>query len=509
MNWYLLFLIYFFLNLIIYSSCIIIFPFEIINPIYELSSNNVDLMSYLFNLSLYSNISVGNPPQQIKSFIRFDKSGFNIPSQAYNHHNSHTYKEIDENRLINDGIEYNGSFSSDEINLIEVNFSDLSQIIKLKDFLEVINDGKYIKNYKNISFINRLTDEIGFKNFGYIGLQFPDKDKFSIINFIPLFKNEKIIKKDSWTLLFETNKDGLQYNRNYFIIDDFNKIKGKLILGDNLHNYYSDKFMSNMSYSINMFNRNGLLNWDIQFDSIYVNDFRLLIDTFSEIRPDSVLNFGTLTFKLSIDIRFFDKLLKNSICQSKNMTLFPNIFYYVCDDSIKGENNTSFNIENFPNITFKHKNLGENFILTYKDVFIQDTNKNNLFYFLFAFDRNRIFNFENDRFILGIKFCEKYQFEFDNDNKLITHYVKIGKINDESDGQENIDNQEKKDNKIYLYIILIFLFGILLFILGMLFQKKIIKLPRKIRANELDDDDYEYKAKNEEANEKNVIGIIE
>ena len=101
-------------------------------------------MSYLFNLSLYSNISVGNPPQQIKSFIRFDKSGFNIPNQAYNHQNSHTYKEIDGKRNINDGIEYNGSFSSDEINLIEVNSSELNQIIERKDFIEVINDEKYI-----------------------------------------------------------------------------------------------------------------------------------------------------------------------------------------------------------------------------------------------------------------------------------------------------------------------------------------------------------------------------
>ena len=509
MNWYLLFSIYFFLNLIIYSSCIIIFPFEIISPIYELSSNNLDLMSYLFNLSLYSNISVGYPPQQIKSFIRFDKSGFNMPNQAYNHQDSHTYKEIEEKRIINDGIEYNGSFSSDEIHLIEVNSSELSQIIERQNFIEVINDEKYIKNYKNISFINRLTDEIGFENFGYIGLQFPDKDKFNIINFIPLFKNEKIIKKDSWTLLFEENKDNYHYNKKYFIVDDFNKIKGKLILGDNLHNYYSDKFMSNMSYSINMFNRNGLLNWDIQFESIYINDFRLLIDTFSEVRPDSALNFGTLTFKLSIDIRFFDKFFKNSICQSKNMTLFPNIMYYVCDDSIKGENNTTFNVENFPNITFKHKNLGENFILTYKDVFIQDINKKNLFYFLFVFDRNRIYNFENDRFILGIKFCEKYQFEFDNDNKLITHYVKIGKVNDGVDGQKTIVNQDKKDNKIYLYIILIVFFGIFLFILGMLFQKKIIKFPRKNRANELDDDDYEYKSKNEDTNGKIGIGINE
>ena len=508
MNWYLLFHIYLFFNLIIYSSCIIIFPFEIISPIYDLSSDNIDLMSYLFNLSLYSNILVGNPPQKIKSFIRFDKSGFNIPNKAYNHQNSHTYKEIDEKIIINDGIEYNGSFSSDEINLFEANSSELSQIIERQDFLEVINDEKYIKNY-NISYINRLTDEIGYENFGYIGLQFPDKDKFTKINFIPLFKNEKIIKKDSWTLLFDINKDDYNFNKNYFIIDDFNKIKGKLILGDKLHNYYSDKFMSNMSYSINMFNRNGLLNWVIQFESIYINDFRLLIDTFSELRPDSALNFGTLTFKFSIDIRFFDKFFKNSICQSKNMTLFPNIFYYVCDDSIKGENNTSFNIKNFPNITFKHKDLGESFILTYKDVFIQDINIKNIFYFLFVFDRNRIYNFENDRFILGIKFCEKYQFEFDNDNKLITHYIKIGKKNDGSDRQETIVNHDKKDNKIYLYIILIILFGILLFILGMLFQKKIIKLPRKIRANELDDDDYEYESKNEESNGKIGIGINE
>ena len=178
MNWYLLFHIYLFFNLIIYSSCIIIFPFEIISPIYDLSSDNIDLMSYLFNLSLYSKILVGNPPQKIKSFIRFDKSGFNIPNKAYNHQNSHTYKEIDEKIIINDGIEYNGSFSSDEINLFEANSSELSQIIERQDFLEVINDEKYIKNY-NISYINRLTDEIGYENFGYIGLQFPDKDKFT------------------------------------------------------------------------------------------------------------------------------------------------------------------------------------------------------------------------------------------------------------------------------------------------------------------------------------------
>ena len=76
--------------------------------------------------------------------------------------------------------------------------------------------------------------------------------------------------------------------------------------------------------------------------------------------------------------------------------------------------------------------------MTYKDVFIQDINNKNIFYFLFVFDRNRIFNINEDRFILGMKFCEKFQFEFSNDKKLITHYVKI---------EEELDKESKSIEK--------------------------------------------------------------
>ena len=493
------FLLFFIISSNRFSYCIIIIPFEIVNPNYDLTTSK-DLMSYLNSLSLYSNISLGTPPQQIKAFIKFDKSGFNIPNNAYIHNKSKTYKELGENKIIFDEIEYNGTISSDDIKLIITDSNDFIKIIQKIDSNN--NNEKYQKVFKNITFINKLTDEIGYKNYGYIGLKFPDKDKFDIINFVPLLKSKNITNNYAWTLLFETRKDK---NIDSYTIDCFNKIKGKLILGDELHNYYPKKYMSNISYDVNMIQRNNYLNWDLQFTNVYISDNKLYIYTAAELRPDSPLYYGSLGFKLNIDSFFFSPLFEGSICESKNMTLYPNLIYYVCDSSKKGENNLSFDITKFPNIIFEHKRLGGNFTLHYKDVFIQDINNKNIFYFLFVFDRNKMFNVNEDRFILGMKFFEKYQFEFDNDKKLIRYYDITNKI---CDSLFCNDKKDKKNYKMILFICLIILFGIILFVLGMLFQKKILKIPRKARANELDED-FEYKAKNEEKNEDARIVIDE
>ena len=99
------------------------------------------------------------------------------------------------------------------------------------------------------------------------------------------------------------------------------------------------------------------------------------------------------------------------------------------------------------------------------------------------------------------KFCEKYQFEFDNDKKIIRYYSVIENI--EENRNKEIKTEDKENNNIVIFICLIILFGILLFVLGMLFQKNILKIPKKKRANELDDD-YEYMAKKEK---KDNVGL--
>ena len=137
----------------------VIFPFEIICPNHEFSSDKVDLMSYLYNLSLYSNISIGNPPQQIKSFIKFDKSGFNIPYNAYNHEESKSYQEFDKNKKINDEIEYTCTFSSDDIKMINIDSYNLSKILLKSENFKLIYNEMYKTTYANVSYINKLSDE--------------------------------------------------------------------------------------------------------------------------------------------------------------------------------------------------------------------------------------------------------------------------------------------------------------------------------------------------------------
>ena len=123
---------------------------------------------------------------------------------------------------------------------------------------------------------------------------------------------------------------------------------------------------------------------------------------------------------------------------------------------------------------------------------------NNLLAFLFVFDRKRIyFNMEEDRFILGMKFFEKFQFEFNNDKKIITHYIKKQEMNKCTKCNEYFPKSQNGDYKIILIICLSIIFGVILFVLGMIFQKKLLKFPRKTRANELDED-YDYQAKIEE-----------
>ena len=498
------------LVLLIYSSflsnknisCIIIIPFSITNPNYELISNEIDLMSYLYNLSLYSNISIGSPLQQVKMILNFDKYAFSIPNNAYKHEESETYKEIEASKTISDGIEYKGTYSSDNLKLINIDSNDLNQLFQKTDYDKFILDEKYKKIFNDISFVNIISDE----QYGYIGFKYPDSNNnLDIFNIVSFLKNRNIINNYAWTFLFETKKDN-----KIITINDYNKIKGKVIIGDNLYNYYSNKYTYNISNTVNIIQRNGLLNWDLEMSNIYINNNILYISTKVELRPDSTLHFGTFTFKANLDVQFFSQLFNQSICESKNMILFPHIIYYVCDNSKKGENNESFDLQKFPNISFTHKTLNGNFTLTYKDLFIQDVKNKNIFYFLIAFDRKRMFDMDEDRFVLGMKFFEKYKFEFDIDKKLIRYYDII-EINDDETKNDNLNDKtnEKKDHSIILYLGLIILLGVLIFVLGMLFQKKILRIPMKTRANELDDEDFEYKAKSEEKNEDKTLGINE
>ena len=89
----------------------------------------------------------------------------------------------------------------------------------------------------------------------------------------------------------------------------------------------------------------------------------------------------------------------------------------------------------------------------------------------------------NDLWLLGKPFFKQYYMIFDYDNKQIGLYTKIF---------ADTDNINSFNNIILIYIIIIVF--LLIIIIGLTFAliKCYTNLPRKKRANELLDDNYEY-----------------
>ena len=103
---------------------------------------------------------------------------------------------------------------------------------------------------------------------------------------------------------------------------------------------------------------------------------------------------------------------------------------------------------------------------------------------------------------------KKYQITLDLDSKKIYFYDNIIKGNDDgnSDGNDG-KKDEKKNNSLDLKDILLISFCSILCICLVVVLIKLLKRNRKKRANELKDDDYEYKGidNTNQNNEENQI----
>lgn len=96
-----------------------------------------------------------------------------------------------------------------------------------------------------------------------------------------------------------------------------------------------------------------------------------------------------------------------------------------------------------------------------------------------------------------IPFLKKYKLSFNGDNRMISYYKKFNSNND-IDSSNNGNNKKEENNlnennksPTLIKVIIIISLLIIFFVLGILFHKNIIRLPRKKKANELEDD-YEY-----------------
>lgn len=146
---------------------------------------------------------------------------------------------------------------------------------------------------------------------------------------------------------------------------------------------------------------------------------------------------------------------------------------------------TEEDIDQFPEINFYKFKIGYNFTFTGKELFYKRENK--YFFKMIANLKSYEKNFK-----LGRMFLKKYQIIFNSDSKTMSFYK-----NNNNKMSVYGDNKTKKEG-LFINIAGYFFVGIIFLCVGLFFGRKYCFIDKKRLANELEDDNYEYKSKNDE-----------
>ena len=267
--------------------------------------------------------------------------------------------------------------------------------------------------------------------------------------FLYQLKQKRIIDSYGWTI---------KYNNND---------KGEIIFGGYPHEYDNNYNQINFK-NAKAESRGSYINWDLYFDYIKWNN-KIFNDSNGYILYAELIITNNTIIAPGFFVNIFqENVFKSNLCNAK---IYDNKYYYfIC--------NKNFKIKNFGSLFFYHKDFEYTFEISYKDLFIEN---NNEIYSLLFFSQIQL-----DRWSLGKPFFKKYQIIFEPDRKLIGFYV-------------------NKSNFSWSWII-VYLLGIIIIVLSIYMIYKYKKIPHRIKAKELDDNENDEKY-SRLINEKSTLGI--
>ena len=396
--------------------------------------NESMLYDYFYNNDFISYISIGTPPQKVPLNINFEKHSFFILEKEKS------------------GI-YNKNLSS--------SYKLINQI-KKRVFSEYFREG--LESNETIILKNHNDKEIKIEEssfmipikeekpnlkipYGGIGLNFKSHVDIKYENFVYQMKDRNIINSYAFFLTF----------------NEKNNSEGKLYIGSYPHQFNTKKYKENdFLYMSASYNNIGNPVFQVNFENyeIFGNKYKMKSIDFNASFSGIL---GNRSFKKIIEQYFFKDLYEHNIC--KEVIINKAYTFIVCNEKC--------NVEKFGNFSFYSKQLNYSFVLSYNDLFKKEGDK---YYFLIVFDTV----FYED-FKMGEPFLRKYFIIFDQDRKIIGFY--------------NINKNDDKKNT-FVYIIIFILIGVCI-ILSAFLTKYVLYKPRKIRANELEDN-YDYLPENPE-----------
>ena len=461
----------FFIILLDFYLCMIVYPFK---TAYVSKNGGIDKNSKEYNSEhfmndyydrlLYTTMKIGNSPQEIKVILTYQDCGFKIGKAKkcvnsidylshYNRNDSSDFQYTNHcNYLLNE-FDNKGSSATDTI----YSYTDVN-LKNLKNFKDI---GFYLGSDTN----DLLCGVIGFK-----------MDKYSdycphIDNIIRSFKSNDIINNYNWIFKYDNLDEGL------------------LIIGSNLKDIIPKYNEEKVFRKINSAYIGGHYPWSFYLKEMIVgNESFRESEMWVEIENDFSLLLGNSQYKEYIYESFFELFFESKICSEKEWEYnFMNKFLVIeCNKDFFGNNE----IKKFPNLSFVSRGLEAKIQFENTELFTETKYK---YFFNVIFSQYR-----GSKWLFGKLFLQKYPTMFNLDANTIEIY----------DGSRDSDNISGSSSISPTLKTILFIVGIIILVCGIgilgYFLGKNLNKMRKRKANELDDEDYEYSSKND----NNDSGII-
>ena len=318
-------------------------------------------------------------------------------------------------------------------------YEDFYQALKGIDTIKINNN--YFQNFTFL-IVNQINErkEKKILNSGTIGFKIKntiERQEINGITFLYQLKKRKVISNEIFHFEF-INKE---------------KNEGNLILGKN--NFNKEKYYILKTGIIEL--ETNQIEWSFNFDNVYYNNTNLKNKN-AIINNNIEFIIGSYDYRKIIYQEFF-KQEKNCFYNNINTT-FSIFDYFYCDKSV--------DIKKFKPLIFHLKEIQFNFTFNSEDLF-QEINGKNIFKIVF-------YQYYNILWVFGRMFLKKYNLYFDREKKLI--YI-----------EKDNYNKNYFFHSVIFWIIFILIIFILILVFYIFFYLK--KYPRKLRANELEDE-YSY-----------------
>ena len=297
------------------------------------------------------------------------------------------------------------------------------------------------------------------------------------------FVGNGLFKEESANLITQLKKRD-KINSYVFSIKYTNDDNGEIIIGDLPHEYSPEKYSSkNYFFDTVSITKEPPFNWHFTYDKCLYGEEEVDKSNMVKLSIDFGFIKGNSFLKKNLEKNFFG--VNN--CNKKQINDYD--IFYCTKDALKNFKPIIFKLQSkyCPTIT------NANFEFTADDLFIKDNNDNDKYYFQIIFNTDGLFH----NWVFGKPLFKKYQMVFDQDKKTYGFYLE-NNFNIINTLPNNIANTSTKISWILVVFLLIVSLGLLYAL-----HKLLPKIPRKLKANELEEN-FSYEASNNKSKYREI-----